>query len=444
MTLRSIFPLVLAAMLAIAGCSPPTAETTTSTTHVETTSAGETTTSQSSSTTTSEPADTTLPAGTEDLPLEMRQEIAGLVAVTERLRELTFLQPPTIVVVSDDELEERVRSSISEEVEDIPADEALLKLLGLLEVDIDLLQLYLDLYGEQVAGYYDPETGELVVPAGAEFSALQKATLVHELTHALIDQRFGFSEYYRSLVEAEQFDQAVAALSVSEGDATLVELFYIQGLEVGDQQELLQDLFATESDVLDSAPEYLQRSLLFPYREGLAFAQRSFELGGFDEVNRLYLELPDSSEQIINPRDYQRDSPIAVEIVEPELAGYEAVFRSTWGELSFGLMFDQVLGGAEEASDGWGGDAYVQWFDGSEAALLIEYVGDTESDLDEMADALSRYVSTAMAVEGSEESEGGILFDGDDFAFVRRAADRVYFVAAGDPAVGRELVASLP
>lgn len=444
MTFRSFFPLGLAAMLAIAGCTPPTAETTTSTSTVETTVADQTTTSQSSTTTTSEPPETTLPAGTEDLPLEMRQEIAELIVVTEELRELTFLQPPTIVVVSDDELEERVRSSISEEVEDIPADEALLKLLGLLEDDIDLLQLYLDLYGEQVAGYYDPEAGELVVPAGAEFSALQKATLAHELTHALIDQRFGFSEYYRSLIEGDEFDRAVGALSVSEGDATLVELLYIQGLDVGDQQDLLQDLFAIESDVLDSAPEYLQRSLLFPYREGLAFAQRAYELGGFDEVNRLYVEPPESSEQIINPRDYQRDMPIPVEVVEPALSGYEVVFRSTWGELSFDLMFDQVLGGAEEASEGWGGDAYVQWFDGSEAALLIEYVGDTESDLDEMADALVRYASTAMAVEGSEESEGGVAFDGDDFAFVRRAADRVYFVAAGDPDVGREIVASLP
>lgn len=431
-------------MLAVAGCSPPSAETTTSTPTVETTAAEETTTSQSSTTTTPEPADTTLPAGTEDLPLEMRQEIAELIVATEELRELTFLQPPTIVVVSDDELEERVRASISEDVEDVPADEALLKLLGLLEGDIDLLQLYLDLYGEQVAGYYDGDTGELVVPAGDEMSAFQKATLVHELTHALTDQRFGFFEHYQTLIDEERYDEAIAALSVSEGDATLVEILYIQDLPVEDQQELLQDLFASESDVLDAAPEYLQNSLLFPYREGFAFVQRAFEIGGFDEVNRLYVEPPQSSEQIINPRDYQRDMPITVEVVEPALAGYEAVFRSTWGELSFGLMFDQVLGGAEEASEGWGGDAYVQWFNGSDAALLIEYVGDTESDLDEMADALVRYASTAMAVEDSEEAEGGVAFAGDDFAFVRRAPDRVYFVAAGDPDVGREIVASLP
>src|SRR5690606_38978250 len=108
----------------------------------------------------------------------------------------------------------------------------------------------------------------------------------------------------------------------------------------------------------------LQNSLIFPYQEGLAFAQRFHGSGGFDEVNRLYVEPPLSSEQIIDPRAYQFDAPVAVEVVEPAVAGYEVVFRSTWGELGFTLMFDQVLGGDDEASDGWGGDEYIQWFDG--------------------------------------------------------------------------------
>jgi hypothetical protein len=203
-------------------------------------------------------------------------------------------------------------------------------------------------------------------------------------------------------------------------------------------------LFAADSAVFDGAPAYLQNSLIFPYREGLAFVQRAFELGGFDEVNRLYVEPPVSSEQIINPRDYQQDFPVAVEVVEAAVTGYDVVFRSTWGQLGFDLMFDQVLGGVEEAGDGWGGDGYVQWFDGSEAALVIEFVGDAPDDLDEMRDALLRYVPAAMAVEGGEEADGGVVFEGDDFAFVRVAGDSLFFVAAGDPTVGRQIISSLP
>jgi hypothetical protein len=374
----------------------------------------------------------------------MRQEIAELIGTTEELRGLEFLRPPTIVVVTPEELEARVRVSIEEDVEDVPADEALLKLLGLLDGEVDLLQLYLDLYGEQVGGFYDGDTGELVVPAEDSFSSYQKSTLVHELTHALTDQRFGFNDAYERLIEEDRFDEAMGFLSVIEGDASLTELFYIQGLALDEQQALLRELFAADSAVFDGAPHYLQNSLIFPYREGLAFVQRAFELGGFDEVNRLYVEPPVSSEQIINPRDYQQDFPVAVEVVEAAVTGYEVVFRSTWGQLGFDLMFDQVLGGVEEAGDGWGGDGYVQWFDGSEAAFVIEFVGDAPDDLDEMRDALLRYVPAAMAVEGGEEADGGVVFEGDDFAFVRVAGDSLFFVAAGDATVGRQIVSSLP
>lgn len=433
------FYFVLAAAFALSAtaCSVVTQETTTTTVVI----APSTTTTTTSTTS---PTTTTLPIGTESLPLAMRQEIADLISVTEQLRELQFLAPPTIVVVTAEELEVRVRESIAEDSEDVPADEALLKLLGLLDPQIDLLGLYLDLYGEQVAGYYDGEAGELVVPAGEDLSPLQKATLVHELTHALTDQRFGFNDAYRKLIDEQRFDEAVAFLSVIEGDATLTEILYIQQLSVSDQQSLLQEIFGADSAVFDAAPQFLQNSLAFPYREGLAFVQRSHGIGGFDEVNRLYVEPPVSSEQIIDPRAYQRDMPVSVNTVEPAISGYDVVYRSVWGQLSFDLMFDQVIGGASEASSGWGGDSYVQWFDGSEAALLIEFVGDSPSDSQEMADALVRYVLAGMAVGEPQDQDGGTYFEADDFAFVRIDDGRVYFVAAGDPAAGRQIVMALP
>lgn len=427
--------------LAASACTPAADEAPTST---SATPAESTTSSASSTTTTTEAVDPALPAGTEALPLEMRREIAELIVFTEEVRELEFLSPPTITVVTEEELERRVRESIAEDIEDVPADEALLKLLGLLDPGTDLIELYGDLYGEQVGGYYDLETDELVIPGGDSLSATQKGTLIHELTHALTDQRFGYGDAYRDLVDGQRFDEAIALLSVSEGDATLTEILYIQQLSVSEQQSLLQELFSIDSTVFDSSPPYLQNSLIFPYREGLAFVQRAHGIGGFDEVNRLYVEPPVSSEQIIDPRDYQQDEPLPVELVEPAVSGYDVVYESVWGELSFALMFDQVLGGADDAADGWGGDGYVQWFDGTEAALLIEFRGDAPGDAEEMHDALVRYIPAAMAVEESEESEGGIAFDGDDFAFVRLTEGSVFFVAAGDPAVGRQIAAGLP
>ncbi len=426
----------------VAACTLTADEpTTTATVAVETTTTAPTSTSEQTTPTT--PVAPTLPPGTEDLPTELREEIGRLITVTEELRELAFLRPPSIVVVSAEELEIRVRESIEEDIEDLPADEALFKLLGLIDAETDLLQLYLDLYGEQVAGYYDGENGELVVPIGDSFSELQKATLVHELVHALTDQRFGFNDAYRRLIDEQRFDEAVAFLAVIEGDATWTEILYIQQLGLRAQQALLQEYYGVDSSVFESAPGFLQDSLAFPYVAGMAFVERAFEIGGFDEVNRLYVEPPRSTEQIIDPRAYQRDMPIHVQVVEPVLPGYDAVYRSTWGEFGFTLMFDHALGGAPEATDGWGGDAYVQWFNGTDAALLIEYVGDRPQDAEEMRAALVTYVTVAMAVGEAEAMDGGLVFEGDDFAFVARVDDRVFFVAAGDPAVGRQIVSAL-
>ena len=76
--------------------------------------------------------------GIDALPAEVQEQLLGLVRTTEELRGLRFQEPPTIVIVTEQELEERVRQQIEEESDDFPADEALYKLLGLLEPEANL------------------------------------------------------------------------------------------------------------------------------------------------------------------------------------------------------------------------------------------------------------------------------------------------------------------
>ncbi len=446
--MRRLRPLVVLALVAAACTSGGEVETTTSTAapvNDQTTTSG----TSAETTTTTEPEDTTfvpLP-GTESLPVELQQEIADLVAITEDLRELEFLRPPTISVVSDQELADRVRALISEETEDVPADEALMELLGLIPEDLDLNTLYTDLYGEQVAGFYDGDTEEMVVPATDQaLTPLQKATLVHELTHALTDQRLEFSDRFDALIEEERFDEVTAFQSVIEGDATLTEVLYITGLPFDQQQGILAESFAADRTVFETAPEFVQGALLFPYDSGFSFVQRLYDIGGFDEVNRVYLAPPSSTEQIITPRDFERDLPLAVDLVLADPSGYERVYEAEWGQLSFFLMFDQVLDEdtADEASDGWGGDEYIQWFDGEQAALVLDVLTDTDQDALELEEALVAYVAAAMdAGEGTLDGIGTV-FTGDSFAFVARTANRVVFIAADDPELGQSLRTEFP
>jgi len=440
--------LVLGLAFVLAACTSGGTATTVTTTAPSSSSTTAASTSSSvdtsSTTVVTVPEDTTLPPGTETLPLAMRQDIAGLIGVTEDLRGLQFLEPPAVTVVSDAELADRVRASVEEDTTDVPSDQALLRLLGLIGPDVDLLGLYTDLYGEQVAGFYDGSTGELVVPASSDgFTPLERATLVHELTHALTDQRFGFHDAYEGLIDGDRFDRAVAMLAVVEGDATLTQIRYIGALPPDQQKQFLDEAAQADSAAFDAAPPFLQQSLTFPYQSGLAFVQRLFGSGGYDQVNRAYVEPPDSSEQIIHPRDYQTDEPMPVETYQPTLDGYDVSYRSTWGELGFELMFDQVLGDGGAASDGWGGDQYIQWFNGTDSAIVIDVRSDTVTDAAELESALLRFAATSMAVGEPVASGAGQALVGDDFAFVARAEDRVVFVAAGDPAVGRRIADSV-
>ena len=194
--------------------------------------------------------------------------------------------------------------------------------------------------------------------------------------------------------------------------------------------------------MFDAVPGFIQDSLIFPYQEGFTFTQRLYELGGFFEIEKAYVKPPLSTEQIIEPRDFGRDLPIDVAAPIQALEGYDLVYDSVWGELGFDTMFDQILGddASRTASDGWGGDRYSLFFDGTESALVLNYRGDSERDAEEMYLALIDYVEAAMAVGDRSEVGGYTTFTGDDYAAVRRDGDAVTFIAAGEPTVGASLL----
>ena len=426
---RRLF-LLVAFALAVGACTSTTVGSTT-TSVATTTSAPEDTTTTTETTTTTTIPNGPLP-GTEELSDEVREEMVRLVGVTEEIRELQFLEMPTVTVVTAEELESRVRAQIEEDAVDFPADAALYKLLGLLEEDVDLETMITDLYGEQVAGYYDGETRELVVPITTEgFSVVQQATLVHELTHALTDQNFDFDPIFEAMIDEERLDQASAYQALIEGDASLAELHYLQTLSQAELGEFFAEALVIDTSALDAAPQFLQDSLIFPYDSGLAFTQELYNSGGWEAVNEAYTTmpgLPGSTEQVISPDDFERDLPVEVPSDTVSVPGYELERTSVWGELGFRIMIDQVLGQdtGVDAADGWGGDYYSQWFDGTNAALLLVYEGDTNRDTEELRQALAEYAATVFE---------------EDYVSVEVKGGQLMFIAADEKAVG-ELIHS--
>jgi hypothetical protein len=292
-----------------------------------------------------------------------------------------------------------------------------------------------ELYGEQVAGYYDGDTGELVVPMREEgFSVVQRATMVHELTHALTDEQLQFHTPYTAMLDEDRLDEASAYQALIEGDASMAELLYLQTLGQDELGEFFAEALDIDTTALDASPAFIQDSLMFPYDSGLAWVQDNYLRDEWTTINDAYAEmpaLPGSTEQIITPSDYERDLPLAFDATAPSVPGYDLERESVWGEFGFRAMLDQVLGEdvGIDAADGWGGDYYAQWFDGQNAALMIQFEGDTDRDTEELRSALLDYATTAVAEE--------------DYVWVEVIDGRLAFIAADQPPVGESILASV-
>jgi len=289
--------------------------------------------------------------------------VSTIAARVERIRGLRFETRPRPAEVSPaqakrDGLEDLDRSY---PVAERRADEEVLKLLGLLDASVDLRKVSATVFGEGVAGYYDPRTKRLRIVKGAQTTNrfLEEITLAHELTHALEDQRFGLD-----LEDTSGSDDAdLARLALVEGSATAVMLAYGERHFSADQS--IAGLFASLGQDTGDLPPFVQAQLLFPYLGGQAFVQRLFATGAdsWKVVNAAdRFRPPASTEQVLHPDKYLAvESPLRVRGlgvagVLGEGAGWRRVAAGTWGEWATGEML-----GNPASAEGWGGDRYELW-----------------------------------------------------------------------------------
>ncbi len=378
-------------------------------------------------------APTTTTTETEGDPL--LATVAELITVTEELRGLFFLAEPTVTIVSAEGMADRLRADVEEELdpEELARDQEALRILGVLDGDLDLGAFYTDLLAEQVVGFYDSETKEMVIqssPGG--FTEYNKLIVVHELTHALTDQHFEFGPRIEELFDGEQYDALSALSSLIEGDATYVEGLYVQSLPAEALLEILAEFDSVDSPIFDMAPYYLQESLLAPHIEGLDFVTTQYQAASWSAIDLAYRVPPATTEQILHPEAYLRGEPPMAVVLggifpEPYLVGEESV----WGESNLRSLLGAVLLPAtlNDAVEGWGGDAYRILWDGARAIFQMHYVGDTPTDSDEYAAAFASYLEAAVPTDATW--------------WMLRSGDEVVVVVASDRKAGTALVKSL-
>lgn len=250
----------------------------------------------------------------------------------------------------------------------------------------------------QVIGYYDTLTGELVFLGTQDPSPLERITLVHELTHAIDDQRFGLEKLDRLGAECRD-EELGAALAVVEGNATFFMLRWAQTFLTLEEQLQVGVDAATQdtSGSADIAP-FIEALQLWPYEAGLSFITDLSGQGGLDAIDDAFEDFPTSTEQVIHPERYPNDVPTPVDV--PDLAavlgpGWEDLDVQHVGEAWLALMLRLRLDGADpaDASAGWDGGLYRAWSDGDNVAVVLATEWDSEADAQEFADAMDRWIA---------------------------------------------------
>lgn len=338
----------------------------------------------------------------QDPPLgqgELEAMVDSLLTPIAEASGLAVLRSVDVSVQPRTEVEAFIRAQLDEDQDDMAAMERAYKELGLLPDTLDLRALLLDLYTEQVVGYYDPRTSRLYVVEGIPARAAAPV-VAHELVHALQDQHADLD----ALVAAERGnDRQMASQAAAEGQATLV-MMALQAAEttgrtidpaaLPDLAEFLGPALEEEHagfPVFAAAPRVIRESLLFPYLHGAAFVQALYRhrpVG--DPVPVPFGDLhPSSTQQVMHPVDRfirRRTEPLELRTEEPD-DGWVAAYENTLGQFETGILLVEHLGeGARGVADAWRGDRYVL-LDGpaGETALVWYSVWEDEAAADRFA-----------------------------------------------------------
>jgi len=239
----------------------------------------------------------------------------------EKLRGLTFAHAVTSKTITRAELPKVLRAQMEKSLPYSPEDYAIvLRALQLVDGGkSDPVASMLALYEAQVLAFYDPLTHTYFaidkMPSAAAGMAdsdmLRESVVIHELTHALQDQRFRAGA--RDLALQKDTDGGLALHALLEGEATLVMLDYVldkAGQKLDDvlaNPEVLSMLtssLSADKTIDASTPRYFAESLKFPYAEGLKLVIDGYKRGGWKMVDRMDENPPRSTREVLHPTEY--------------------------------------------------------------------------------------------------------------------------------------------
>ena len=340
--------------------------------------------------------------GGEELTGTLAEQVQQIADSVEQHRGLQFTEPVEPKLVPAEEFDQNMAEMVTEEYRagDADIDSRILSLLGAIPEGTDLRALQSDLLAGQVAGYYDPETGDIVVrdDGDGEMDATERLTLAHELDHALTDQALGLPD---TDVEG-QSDANLAGLALVEGDATLLmQQWALTNLGLADQfQQLLDPQVAQAQADLEKVPPYLRQELMFPYLNGLSYACRLFVDGEWPAVDAAYDTPPATTAEILYE---DREGVAPVDPTDPGRldAPWIEARRDTIGAAQLQWLFsapggdeDAALAEASALASRWAGGEMVLATNADHSALGVSLVDRADGMV--LCDAVERWYDASF------------------------------------------------
>jgi hypothetical protein len=352
---------------------------------------------------------------------QLRELTLGWRDTAQRLRGLSFSDPPNFQVIT----RRRYAATVAGSMSGLPGDmvflQEALQMLGVMGPDEHLVQSIASAVETGGHGYYFVPLNTILVAADTPMDTLP-AVAIHELGHALDEQRFEYWHDYQH-DDPLDLDASLVKQSLIEGAATaLMDEFMREEIREG---RAPADLAAkagstgVRGSVSKSAGStYVRLRNWMPYSAGAVF----FGAGRLDTsleslataLNRGFEHEPRSMAQLLHPRAYWGAEEVT-EPVEVLMADIAIDIGDEWSLAAEGTMGEPIvaaLGGTPTpvgafdpvshaqaswtnvAANGWAADRW-QLYQADEASVVILCIRwETEADANEFV-ALTGMVGRA-------------------------------------------------
>ncbi len=405
--------------------------------------------------------------------------VPAIAQAVAEIRHLPLKHPVPAVLQSQDDFRKYLETELLKEMPPEKTAQSVRALvrLGFLKQSIDLGKTVEDAMLSQAGAYYDPDTKKFYVVLVPDDPMMLDVMSAHELTHALDDQYFDLGAYTNDPTHSLTNDVQQARRMVAEGEATLVMIAYqarvaahvdlfepaqrmmraaiVAQFAAMDPEKLAKEMAASGAlveqmgpslkaslDAMSTIPPFILDPLFSAYTKGALAIDATQQASGWDGVGKLYTDPPESTEQLLHPRDKlvaKRDHPVAITFPPARgvLKGLAPLDTDVVGELTMETYFRTWGDPTPEAEVlGWGGDRYVAYDAGGKVIAAWLTTWDTEKDATRFAAAYQASLGKRFPGEtvGSDTAGGSVQHRDGTATTLKRSGKDVLVVEGATPA----------